>query len=1236
LFKIFLAFTLCAKDEEIGKNDLTDHRDVLAGLLKNIASFMERREGGECVDMACVLIDLVGILRAIQNFFVTTADTERIDHLRFQGKEISNLLHQCRVILKLYVENRKLDEDKESIDSDSDNDSDNPRKSTHNKRAKKAGMNSSNERLVHTFSPDAKTAWVCSQVMLLLDPRKETCHFIANHMVWPIDLAKSQKVKYGLLFDTNEPHDSILCCGLLSYQTSLIDSNPNDKDTLSPFEMCSEAIIEGRARADLSSPFFMFGFNTCQIMMEKRSLQGWDEHALSTEERGDIIAVMDEKRTLSYRPRLWLNRLQAATLCFMNADPSFHQDFDKTFAAGIVMPSLSHINSAVRRCAIDALGACFQIFPKQKQIFEDLLRKAPSFLVVKNVSEFDQWLEQKRNGRIHHGHKSEMEIEAWNQSRNVLAVEYVKCLGMVVGTSRGSDTKVKTEAINRLIETSAKYPRLQMICFYTLEQISSIRGFPKLVHMLRREQKLYWQDWINGERKFLELPLSISGPGFLRSILRLGRAHDFVKNPENSLNMSDLRLMATIDFLSLNAWTLIPDILLAHVHGQGGDSKKCWKMLRHVSSFLIGEEESKTTDNDVRKVLRSHLHDIFAHVYPLIHISSSLSNAIELRKKGDAVLKFLENCLTLNVVRNRSKRKAHLLVQQILKLGVRRSVLNGDEITLERTVLTKAIENAAKHCVDNGNAKNIFKRAGTSAIECLLHVLQWLDESLNIDERCEVWYVIDFIISEVQSKEDTKDQGQFCINVLLDLALSSNNVQIRPQILEKLMGLVRDLLFGHISIETSHETKRIINKICATMMHLHEEGQNDLVDYCTNKHRGEIIYYRTGLGFIPLESSDLPYPNDGFFHQMKSIKLAVQKCGHSAPKDILSTIEITYDLLYFILVDQIEFLGKNSVPIDPFPEPETSSEILEELSKVNKKTILPRTFYSIYDGREESSSLVSELTVFLFHSSNFRCKRSSPKKLRLTSLITERSVASFEVRSLEIAINRLMKLLSEAPIQLEEDNTIMLKESMYKVIKELSILCTADIPDRIRVKASQCLGEITQNINVSLSSHSCLNGKRNDNARPLEDPNLGVQIAAFENLIKLIESDDVDTAIIAKDTAIHLMTTDDGRKLLELLGHRHEFKNILSMRRDASSKERPTISDTILKELNVNTQDCWSDETWNCNNGMITFKVWIKKVVCSLLLCCYDTQSNKIGEGKTILGGSDFYPVCSQLCSCEL
>ena len=79
-------------------------------------------------------------------------------------------------------------------------------------------------------------------------------------------------------------------------------------------------------------------------------------------ERGEIISVLckDEEKMLVYRPRLIQNRSKAATLCFMEVDPNFHEEFDQTFSMKLVMEALTHMNSLVRRLGIDAFGSCFK------------------------------------------------------------------------------------------------------------------------------------------------------------------------------------------------------------------------------------------------------------------------------------------------------------------------------------------------------------------------------------------------------------------------------------------------------------------------------------------------------------------------------------------------------------------------------------------------------------------------------------------------------------------------------------------------------------------------------------------------------------------------------------------------------------------------------------------------------------------------------------------------------------
>ena len=146
----------------------------------------------------------------------------------------------------------------------------------------------------------------------------------------------------------------------------------------------------------------------------------------------------------------------------------------------------------------------------------------------------------------------------------------------------------------------------------------------------------------------------------------------------------------------------------------------------------------------------------------------------------------------------------------------------------------------------------------------------------------------------------------------MDLILHSQQNQVRREIVAKLMELVENLFSRNVMSDTIDETKRgIINRICAIMIHIHENGQNLLMKYCTNRNRGERKMNRIMTGLMQLDSSDLPES----FDEENSIKHAIQKWGHTAPKHTFLDMEEAYDILQLIL-DQYEFLGKNSVFLD--------------------------------------------------------------------------------------------------------------------------------------------------------------------------------------------------------------------------------------------------------------------------------------------------------------------------------
>ena len=67
--------------------------------------------------------------------------------------------------------------------------------------------------------------------------------------------------------------------------------------------------------------------------------------------------------------------------------------------------------------------------------------------------DFDDWLEKKRPGRKHLDLTFELKIGAWNQSHYVLAVEYIKCLGIIAG-GNNLETKLRLNRSNEKIDSS--------------------------------------------------------------------------------------------------------------------------------------------------------------------------------------------------------------------------------------------------------------------------------------------------------------------------------------------------------------------------------------------------------------------------------------------------------------------------------------------------------------------------------------------------------------------------------------------------------------------------------------------------------------------------------------------------------------------------------------------------------------------------------------------------------------
>ena len=115
----------------------------------------------------------------------------------------------------------------------------------------------------NSCSPDSKGAWLCVSMLIVLDKSADCCQ---------------QVYKSGLFeWENDESHDYRFSASLLYSYTSCegklgsIQSN----DSFSIFSSCTKLILEGRDEANFSSPFHMWGFQTCGKLMTKRAQNDW-------------------------------------------------------------------------------------------------------------------------------------------------------------------------------------------------------------------------------------------------------------------------------------------------------------------------------------------------------------------------------------------------------------------------------------------------------------------------------------------------------------------------------------------------------------------------------------------------------------------------------------------------------------------------------------------------------------------------------------------------------------------------------------------------------------------------------------------------------------------------------------------------------------------------------------------------------------------------------------------------
>ena len=1111
---------------------------------------------------------------------------------------------------------------------------------------------------------DSVSVWICSSIMLHLNPSLESGSVIADAILWPQDT--SGDVNSG--FDSNEPHDFLLLLGLLYhfaffYRDERSSGKNNGNISSSTMTLCLDIISQCREISGISSPMHMWGFGVCEALMLKSS----DRFScvLSTEEIEQLMNILQPEgngalRALKNRPPLRCSQIQAATKCFIHGDPGFHEAFDNIFPKLFVMKSLKDQHPQIRRAGIEGLAAALVLFPidAQEKIANDAIAVFPPKPALNAKTQeketFKEWVENKNLSADFIDYKK----RSWVENRVAVEMDKVACIGAIARNTLNDELAVEMICALLMISESSRRRRP---AFRHLESIAKHRKYRSIEEMLQNTQIHFFRNWISEERSLFTLPVTLTLPSVVRALIRLqvvdsSNSSEDERKSSGKFCTSFVSETAAAEYILQNAPFIVPYIFITNMDLREDIKEILSSTVEQTSqvaeerSFfwnLVSEVAFACTDGDVKTMLKSHFYNIYSHLVPMFLLDSDTELATKVRRNAEDFLNSVSSIL--KNAQKQIKNSTPSIVLELLLVDMKKELFHGHGNKFPLHFFARGMEHVAKATLDDAGGmhlRGLFHSTSISATECILEVKSILDHTKHPASRLETWNTMDAIVEVVQSDASENNEIGFCVISLLSICLNAKDDDIlRLGILRRLEKIITHTTEG-TAATTKFEINLYVNKMVSCLIQIHEEYEVDLVESFRSSWKTRRIHNKMGSSFTtngddeqtPLQDSMYLEEDDGY----DITGFVAQGFDNQIASNVIECISLTYDVLALILDTSATFSAAVQETLDPFPESGLTQADLAALETFNKKCCLMTLKQQFNQARDQRSDVdyIKKVKRFLAISSRFRSTESNNFVLgpRVQDPSAYRkSMLSPEVRSL---ISALKKLNVEIQAEIEGNKNEPLRTELGQ---ELFQLCDEKYLDEIQVASIQCIGSLgLLSQGVDLRSSTIQETKpKSKQKHTVAGPLSEIYSSAFAMLAKRIQADDIETAINAKNTVKALMSTDDGHSSWSYIHEKSESKRILApfdhgdTRRYAKVELPEDFLDKLLTRVNKTNEEvkvdnswCWNDELWLLDDN-ISYNEWITNLVSAVIICCYGyCDKERDTSSMSIKGTSDFFPAC--------
>jgi len=1153
-------------------------------------------------------------------------------------------------------------------------------------------------------SVSVREAWMCAIAIATLEPSLESCKIVSASLVKPDggDIeGNSGPDLVGVLlclrlFSNTE---SCLRGGIMEASIGEEGSSINDNEETIPV-LCTQMILRIRSCAQLPSLLYMYGFQAASRLLSLVTSMENTSNAVvdslvelihpEASQNSNRLAIKHVKRALKRRSRIKLRQIRAVVTGFFEGSDYFHTKFDSAYARSFVLPCLLHIDGQVREVAVWGVGAALTKFSNQRPIVTNVSEcLSPLPLTddeTKSRRKFEKWIKAMHN-HLNDGDRYKDEVCMWYDAAEALEHTSIQCHGVIARYT--IDEAIMEEFTFSLIRLSSARPKVMSMCFYACDLVAFEQGFHLLEKFFNDEKECFLQGVIEDEIELSYIPLLLTSPNLVRALMRIypaqpssqrmpditgpARCGDRTKRSCSlsskllSIDMDKVEEEASSMYVLKSASTLIPLIMLQSKtlgktleakEGQGW-SESGWRYLSDASVMLTGG----CTDSDLAKILKTHLHDILAFVFPILKegelVQDEEKSSLFLDRAHDAISS-LTAVVSEEIVTRQGPRVSFLVVRQILRLSGRGiKFLNH---RLQDNSFVSAIEYLTESIGAPAGKGSLFENAGSSTTELMIEAKGWLDEAVNSSQQGRAWSVIEVICNQVlrEMRRDTHAQLSFVVHVLLCIVLDRRYFGICMPALELLFNIFSEC-FSAVSADCcASEIGPHINEVVLSFMQLHEKCQKEMITKCLECWLNAKLRGRRSVGLLHSQSADSEdmwgWDKDKSLSESllspgsDNVKLALR--AYSKVQPGAGVMSKCYDILEMLLLKSPKNLANAKKSMDPFPVSSLAQTELNALSEENYKYSLEALILR-FEGQRGSKAdnyeVESELRSFIALIERGR------------SLSGEANVLNVQVRSQISGLIRLENVI-RVYFKGKDASQIPCGSALYKSIHLLFDLISENVPNELKLVASRCIGELSSFDLSSLRAREAVSLQSIEEDRlatnELSDANkplLQIESNAIELLARFLKSSDSSTAIVAKDTIKAVLRTRDGVKCWRRMKEgklKRQLGPLGASNKKISRGRIPTPTKHFLnalaskcgisrKGIGTDRTWCWGKEVWKCIEGeTVSYDIWLSDLVCSLILCCYNRDGNNLSTSNGASasqpkGTNEIFACCAAMCAAE-